>query len=165
MRAKILIVLVLLALFGNAFAITCADYVQTTNCKGISPKTNCVKYYKIISSGPVASANRCGWHTGLVSCRTDAGTACALDCDIGGRKATTNCANLGSSTSCVTYYQTGATSKFCWWANPTVGCGDYGNTCVPEFMGIEFNEIQFSTGIIALIAAIALPTVLFRKKK
>ena len=37
--------------------------------------------------------------------------------------------------------------------------------CIPEFMGIEFNEMEFSTGIIALIAAIALPTILFRKKK
>ena len=41
----------------------------------------------------------------------------------------------------------------------------YSKSAIPEFFGIEFNEMQVSTGIIALIGAIALPMLLFRKKK
>ncbi|MAG21677.1 MAG: hypothetical protein CL943_00025 [Candidatus Diapherotrites archaeon] len=60
------------------------------------------------------------------------------------------------------------------WCKPCYVTG--GATCttnavgyckIPEFAGIEFefSEMEISTGIIALIAAIALPTLLFRKKK
>tara|TARA_Y100000310_G_scaffold339175_1_gene431073 strand:- start:4059 stop:4202 length:144 start_codon:yes stop_codon:yes gene_type:complete len=39
------------------------------------------------------------------------------------------------------------------------------DTPIPEFFGIEFGEMEISTGIIAVIGAIVLPMFLFRKKK
>ncbi|MAG21701.1 MAG: hypothetical protein CL943_00145 [Candidatus Diapherotrites archaeon] len=169
------LVLVLVALFGEtAFAITCSNYIETTTtgtpnqaCWQILAEGDCPNYYSILSTGPVASGRRCGWRTGTGKCRQESGTNCYLKYTIGGKHTSTpNCANQTNYTDCVVYFQPGTPSKFCWWANPTLGCGTTGaNVCVPEFIGIEFNEMEVSTGIIALLAAIVLPTFLFRKKK
>ncbi|MAG22090.1 MAG: hypothetical protein CL943_02185 [Candidatus Diapherotrites archaeon] len=74
-----------------------------------------------------------------------------------------------SETACenCAFSVTGSVGKNCRWdATPIPLCvSPAGGYCkIPEFMGIEYGEMNISTGIIALITAIALPTFLFRKR-
>ncbi|MAG22383.1 MAG: hypothetical protein CL943_03730 [Candidatus Diapherotrites archaeon] len=87
---------------------------------------------------------------------------CVVGGDCGTREAVTKCTAIGTESVCNLRWQTtGGTDKLCNWA---AGC-NVAQACVPEFMGIEFGEMKIPTGIIALIGAILLPTILFRKRK
>ncbi|MAG21906.1 MAG: hypothetical protein CL943_01190 [Candidatus Diapherotrites archaeon] len=162
MRAKILIVLVLLALFANSVfgkppCTTVAPGGCIVTCVG-KTEAVCGDYFYMTNG----VGQPCAW-TGT-ACGT--GGSCDPLCSLGGtgvcatRVPTTTCVGL-TKAACYTRYETGTPSRICYWDTPCAAMA----VCIPEFMGIEFNEMEFSTGIIALIAAIALPTILFRKKK
>tara|TARA_Y100000310_G_C20614670_1_gene779992 strand:- start:328 stop:774 length:447 start_codon:yes stop_codon:yes gene_type:complete len=89
-------------------------------------------------------------------------TACTPLCDVVRSKTTSNCKALATGT-CPNYYKTGATEYVCSLTPGSKSCTTNAK-CVPEFAGIYFPEMQFSTGIIALLVAIALSMWLFKKR-
>tara|TARA_Y100000310_G_scaffold258793_1_gene267307 strand:- start:494 stop:802 length:309 start_codon:yes stop_codon:yes gene_type:complete len=94
------------------------------------------------------------------------GTRCVLNtltpCTGGGC-----CGNYDTSeTACENrcYSQSSQSCNPCEWGGAECKATQGSGQCyAPEFMGIEFGEMEISTGIIALVAAILLPTLLFRK--
>lgn len=113
-------------------------------------------------------------------------STCGRNCSnyTGRAKATVSCYALSES-ACSNYYQTyyGGWSGhctgppticnsqsvlfLCTWDSMDMSCGGW-KKCVgtiPEFMGIEFNEMQFSTGLVALVGAVAVGMIITRRKK
>tara|TARA_Y100000310_G_scaffold345478_1_gene465446 strand:- start:2322 stop:2810 length:489 start_codon:yes stop_codon:yes gene_type:complete len=162
MKAKILIVLVLLFLLFSSLNIFAAACPTAGGCVGkcdLQATSVCTNYYEIY---PSAVGKQCG-----VVGPCSPGTICSPQCTIGAgctasyRSSAAACTAIGTESVCDARYETGATNKFCYW---DAFC-KVGGTCVPEFFGFEFREMEISTGIIALLAAIALPMWMFEKRK
>ena len=162
MRARILVLLVLLLLVlfpaVNVFGAACAGN-YATSC---GPKTSatCSNYYSLGN----ATGYQCAY---TIACKGFGGS-CTPQCTANGRTATgTTCGNLTTGVCNNYFYDHATTDKVC---KTFLGSCVGKITCIPEFFGIEFDagyfpEMQISTGIIALTAAIALPTFLLRKKR
>jgi len=174
MRARILLLLVLLVLFPamNILSVTPCTTQATGGCITVNQCdgkniTTCENYYHITNT--IGVGFTCNWHTLKGSC-TLGNAGCNIPCSLGKGCATgyatstTACTNFNgvSQTACQKQYQTGVTDKRCFWTGTT--CTPQAS-CIPEFFGIEFGEMEISTGIIAVIGAIVLPMFLFRKKK
>lgn len=161
---KFLFVLVLLILLFpaiNVFGAACAGNCAT-KCPG-KGAASCASFY---SMPPSLTGKLCYW--GGANCIGDikCSAKCTMGakCTAGARKVTAKCTAIGNSAACKTHYQTTGVDKFCRWTTALGNCKVAG-ACVPEFFGIEFGEMQLSTGIIALIAAVGLPLFLFKRKK
>ncbi|MAG22085.1 MAG: hypothetical protein CL943_02150 [Candidatus Diapherotrites archaeon] len=146
MRAIILIVLFLLLLYSPQFFAACGAITTTPGCQTAGLVAGSCRAIKV---------SNCSLLTGAGTC--DAGFITPDPLYTGTSSKGRACSWLGASctTGAIGYlctcYDTGSTKINC--------------TAVPEFFGIEFNEMEFSTGIIALIVAIVLPMFLFRKKR
>ena len=167
---KALIVLVLLFAtmipIGNVLAEACdlGGRVCVDKCSNYNiTAVTCTNYFEAKDK----SAKLC--QDGGVRCEDI--TTCTQSCGVethctDTRVAVATCSNY-SGTVCGDRYQTGGGTpyKLCGHQGYPNSCVT-GDTCIPipEFMGIEFGEMELSTGIIALIAAIALPTFLFKRK-
>ncbi|MAG22117.1 MAG: hypothetical protein CL943_02320 [Candidatus Diapherotrites archaeon] len=163
---KIFFVVLTLILFLsntlNVFAATCPTGGGCIATCTVKTEGSCGNYYEVKLPG---TGNVCNWNGS--ACKTD--TACTVQCTMGNgctasfRAATSNCGNIAPP-NCYDYFHS-TLDYFCWQKGPAT-CDHVGAAqCVPEFAGIEFGDMAIPTGIIALIAAIILPTVLFKKKK
>ena len=155
MRINSLILLLLILLSTSVFAWTGIKCVKTATCtdnftysvvvtgcavRNDSTINNCERAFIPYGAIPLAKGYPCDYRTGAI-CTTAAGDDDTTEC----------CFKTGTC--------------WCYQNSSCTAVNKYMCTAVPEFNGIEFNEMQVSTGIIALIGAIALPMLLFRKKK
>tara|TARA_Y100000310_G_C20589380_1_gene767160 strand:+ start:371 stop:862 length:492 start_codon:yes stop_codon:yes gene_type:complete len=160
----VLVLLVLLFSAINVFGAACptgGGCIANCNTK---TEGSCANYYEIV---PVTGGGKaCKWTGGTCDQVTTCSAKCTmgLGCTSGYRAQIAICIGLSSNASCYKYYSTAIGDNFCYYKGGG-GCDDTAACIIPEFFGIDFGEMEISTGIIALIAAIALPTLLFRKKK
>ncbi|MAG22131.1 MAG: hypothetical protein CL943_02395 [Candidatus Diapherotrites archaeon] len=160
-KTRILAVLVLLLLLFssvNVFGVATCTGAKLANCAG-KTSASCPNYF---STEQGCGRGQCKY---VAQCTNDPGA----DCKYATKPNTTTKCTALSEGVCESYCKPDTIDTLacnpCVWAIITCATETAAYCHIPEFFGIEFSEMQFSTGIIALIAAIALPSILFRKKE
>ncbi len=165
---KKIIIVIMLVLFGaSGFAAQCVGS-PTSECPNLNGNKNACLSHFGTNSG--CGSAQCNWSsTPYNTCFMATGPT--GDCLFGTRNLVDGtgsyhyCNSVTNQTVCNSACGTSIPGQSCgpckWGANCV---GQLGHCNTPEFFGIEFGEMQLSTGIIALLAAIGLPLFLFKRK-